>query len=267
MSHGESRDGRDHRPTVSASRSEGQPHRIGSLGPEAGLTLDHAQLVTLLDGVDFLASLSGEDVDALARKVSCVNWDPGTTVFHEGDRGDACYVIERGGVKVMRRLADGQRITLAHVGPGGVVGELALFAGDRRSASMEVVEPTQAVAIAAEDLQAILHGDAEAAIGMAVHVAELLRAANDRLFATATSTVNGRVLATLLAQVEARQAQGSVTGDIELVGSTTDLARLAGAPRDDTARILHLLENEGVITQRRGRIVVHAPAALRGQLS
>ena len=42
---------------------------------------------------------------------------------------------------------------------------------------------------------------------MAVHVAALLREANDRLFDTSTSTVNGRILATLLAQVEARQAQ------------------------------------------------------------
>lgn len=231
------------------------------------MTLDHEKLVTLLDGVDFLASLSDADIEALARRVRPVSWEAGTIVFHEGDRGDACYVIDRGAVKVMRRLADGQRITLAHVGPGGVVGELALFAGDRRSASMEVVEPTTAVAIAAEDLQEIMGRDARAAIGMAVHVAELLRAANDRLFATATSTVNGRVLATLLAQVEARQAHAPGTGDVELVGSTTDLARLAGAPKDATARILHLLENEGVISQRRGRIVVHAPAALRGHLS
>ena len=230
------------------------------------MSLPHARLVALLDGVDFLASLSDADVDALANKVTTVVWEPGTTVFQEGDRGDACYVIESGSVKIMRRLADGQRITLAHVGHGGVVGELALFAGDRRSASMEAVEPTTAVAIAADDLLAILHGDAEAAIGMAVHVAELLRTANDRLFATATSTVNGRVLATLLTQVEARQALSPGEQDVELVGSMTDLARLAGAPRDATARVLHLLENEGVISQRRGRIIVHSPQALRGHL-
>ena len=226
----------------------------------------HDRRVTLLDGVAFLGSLSDADVDALARKVTTVAWQPGTTVFEEGDRGDACYVLERGGVKVMRRLGDGQRITLAHVGEGGVVGELALFAGDRRSASMEVVEPTTAVAIAAEDLQAILHGDAEAAIGMAVHVADLLRRANDRLFATSTSTVSGRIIATLLAQMEARQARHPGGDEVELVGSMTDLARLAGASRDDTARLLHLLENEGVLTQRRGRIVIHSAAALRGHL-
>ena len=93
---------------------------------------------------------------------------------------------------------------------------------------------------------AILHGNAEAAISMAVHVAGLLQRAEDRRFASATSTVNGRILATLLAQVEARQA--SPPGgeeDIELVGSPSDLARLAGAQKDDTRTRAALARERG----------------------
>ena len=72
---------------------------------------------------------------------------------------------------------------------------------------METIEPTTAVEVASEDLIGILRSNATAAIGMAAHVADLLRAANDRVFATTTSTANGRILATLLSQVEARQAR------------------------------------------------------------
>jgi CRP-like cAMP-binding protein len=93
-----------------------------------------------------------------------------------------------------------------------------------------------------------------------------LQKAEDRLFATSTSTVNGRILAALLAQVEARQARHPGEGDVELVGSPTDLARLAGAPKDAATRLLHWLENEGVISLKRGRIIVRSPAALRGHL-
>lgn len=230
------------------------------------MSLSHETIVALLDGVDFLESLSGEEIDALAHKVDTVAWDAGTTVFQEGDRGDACYVIDDGRAKIMRRLPDGQLITLAQVGRGDVVGELALLGGDHRSASMQTIEATTAVAISADDLMTIMNANAQAAIGMAMHIAELLRAANDRLFSTATSTVNGRIMATLLAQVEMRQARTPGEQDIELVGSTTDLALLAGAHRDDAARVLHLLENEGILSMRRGRIVIHSPAALRGQL-
>jgi CRP/FNR family cyclic AMP-dependent transcriptional regulator len=229
-------------------------------------TLPHDTVVALLDELDLFESLSDDEIDVLARKVDTVAWDANTVVFEEGDRGDACYVIESGRVKVMRRLVDGQPIALAQVGHGAIVGELALFASDRRSATVMAVEPTTAIAISREDLMTILHGNAEAAISMAVHVARLLQTAEDRRFASATSTVNGRILATLLAQVQARQARHPGEEDIELVGSTTDLARLAGAAKDEAARVLHWLENEGAISLKRGRIVVHSTAALRGHL-
>jgi CRP/FNR family cyclic AMP-dependent transcriptional regulator len=229
-------------------------------------SLPHDTVVALLDELDLFESLSDDEIDALARKVDTVSWDAGTTIFEEGDHADACYVIYSGRVKVMRRLVDGQPIALAQVGHGAIVGELALFASDRRSATLQAVEDTTAIAISREDLMAILHANADAAISMAVHVAGLLQRAEDRRFASAVSTVNGRILATLLAQVEARQAGRPGDENIELVGSTTDLARLAGASKDDAARVLHWLENEGAISLKRGRIIVRSPAALRGHL-
>lgn len=230
------------------------------------MSLPHDTVVELLDGLELFASLSDAEIEALAEKVREVAWEAGTTVFHEGDPGEDCYVIQSGRVKLMRRLVDGQPITLAQVGHGGMVGELALFASDRRAATMQTVEPTVAVAISREDLMAILRGNAEAAISMAVNVARLLETANERAFASVTSTVNGRILATLLAQVEAREAAHPGERDIELVGSPTDLAKLAGAPKDAATRLLHWLENEGTISLKRGRIVVRSPAALRGHL-
>jgi CRP/FNR family cyclic AMP-dependent transcriptional regulator len=230
------------------------------------LTLPHDTIVALLDGLGLFESLSAEDIEDLASKVDVVTWPPGTTVFAEGDAGDSCYVIHSGRVKLMRRLVDGQPIALAQVGHGALVGELALFASDRRSATMQTVEETTALAISRQDLMAILRGNADAAISMAVHVAGLLQRAEDRAFTSVTSTVNGRILATLLAQVEARQAAHPGEDKVELVGSPTDLAKLAGAPKDAATRLLHWLENEGTIGLKRGRIVVYSPAALRGHL-
>lgn len=230
------------------------------------MSLPHDTIVALLDDLDLFTSLSDAEIEALAGKVHEVTWEAGEIVFREGDPGDNCYVIHSGRVKVMRRLVDGQPIALAQLGHGAMVGELALFASDRRSATLQTVEQTTAVAISRKDLMEILHGNAEAAISMAVHVASLLRQAEDRAFASVTSTVNGRILATLLAQVEARQAAHPGDDNIELVGSPSDLAKLAGAPKDAATRLLHWLENEGAITLKRGRIVVRSPAALRGHL-
>jgi CRP-like cAMP-binding protein len=219
-------------------------------------------VVALLAGHEWFASLTDEELAGLADKAETVYWEAGNVVFEEGERGDDCYVLHSGAVKILRRFPDGRRITLARLGPGSVVGELALFNGERRSATVEALEPTLAVALAGKNVMSILKADPEAAISVAVGLADRLRAANERMFEHALATVTGRVAATLLGQVEARQAQGAGDRDVEVVGSPVDIARLAGAPRESATRVLHWLENEGVISMKRGKTIVHEPAAL-----
>jgi CRP/FNR family transcriptional regulator len=224
--------------------------------------LQHETIVSLLQGVDWFSSLTSEEIDNLARGALTVQLEEGDTIFEEGDRGDRCFVIQSGAVKVLRRFPDGRRMTLARLGPGNVFGELALMGGERRSATVQAAEPTMVVGLGSDEVMALLRTDPEAALGVALTLADRLRAANERLFEYALATVSGRVAATLLAQVEARQAQGAGDRDVEVVGTATDLARLAGAARDSATRVLHWLENEGVLTLKRGKTIVHDPAAL-----
>ena len=219
-------------------------------------------VVTLLAGHEWFASLTDDELTDLADRAETVFWETGTVVFDEGERGTDCYVLHSGAVKILRRFPDGRRITLARLGPGSVVGELALFNGERRSATVEAVEPSLAVVLAGEDVMSILKTDPEAAISVAIGLADRLRAANERMFEHALATVTGRVAATLLGQVEARQAQGAGDRNVEVVGTPVDIARLAGAPREQATRVMHWLENEGVISMKRGKTVVHDPAAL-----
>jgi CRP/FNR family cyclic AMP-dependent transcriptional regulator len=131
------------------------------------LSLQYETIVALLQGLDWLSSLTDPELEGLARGATTVEWEPGEIVFEEGDTGDHCYVLHSGAVKVVRRFADGLRLTLARLGPGNIVGELALFEGDRRSATVEAVEPSIAVCLSARNVMAILRTDADAALGMA----------------------------------------------------------------------------------------------------
>jgi CRP/FNR family transcriptional regulator, cyclic AMP receptor protein len=235
--------------------------------PTETWTLQHETVVALLDSVDWFSSLTKDEIEELAQSAKTVHWDLGEIVFEEGDRGEECFIIHTGSVKVLRRFPDGRRLTLARLGAGNVFGELAIFNGERRSATIQAAEPSVAIALDQQRVMSILRSDPEAGVSVIISLADRLRATNQRLFESSVSSVSGRVIATLLSQVEARQQQGAGDKDVEVVGSVVDIARLAGAQRESCARVMYWLENEGLITIKRGRVVVHDVPALSAQLS
>ena len=87
---------------------------------------------------------------------------------------------------------------------------------------------------------------------------------NERLSRQSFQTVQSRVavvLSQLVAQeVAARQAAPS---DVLVTATQADLAQLAGSSRESASRFLAVLERAGVISQGRGRLVVHDPEALK----
>jgi CRP-like cAMP-binding protein len=51
---------------------------------------------------------------------------------------------------------------------------------------------------------------------------------------------------------------------VQVIATQADLAKLAGSSRESASRFLAVLERAGVISQGRGRLTVHDPAALQG---
>src|ERR671916_1419864 len=107
----------------------------------------------LLARVPLFAGLSERDLAQLAQVAVPRTYESGQAVFREGDTGDTCYVIREGSVRVTRRHSDGRVITLAELREGDIFGELAMFGGETRSASVEAIEETEGIALLAGDLR------------------------------------------------------------------------------------------------------------------
>jgi CRP-like cAMP-binding protein len=65
----------------------------------------------------------------------------GDHLFKEGDAGDTAYVIRSGMLEVYQDF-DGERIVLGVIGPGEIVGEMALLDDSPRMASVFAREST-----------------------------------------------------------------------------------------------------------------------------
>jgi CRP/FNR family transcriptional regulator len=219
----------------------------------------------LLARVSLFAGLSERDLEQLAQVAVPRSYESGQAVFREGDSGDTCYVIREGAVRVTRRHSDGRVITLAELRPGSIFGELAMFGGEVRSASVEALEPTRALAILAGDMRRIMVQHPEIAVKMLEGLADRLRAANERISRQSFQTVAGRVASALLGQVQAR-SDGEPERDIVIEATQAEIAQLAGASRESASRFLAKLERAGLITTGRGRVVVHEPESLRNYI-
>lgn len=222
-----------------------------------------AETAELLGRVELFSDLSEEELRRLAAVAVPRSYRAGEVLFRAGDSGDTCYIVRSGAVKVTRRHKDGRTITLAELRQGQIFGELAMFSGETRSATVEALEDTSVVALLAADVRRTLAEHPEIAVKMLAGLADRLRDANERIARQSFQTVAGRVAQVLMAQVAARQAEGAGERDVLIKATQADIAQLAGSSRESASRFLATLERAGVVTSGRGKVVVHDPAALK----
>jgi CRP-like cAMP-binding protein len=70
-----------------------------------------------------------------------VDLGPGGVLFRQGDQGDRLYIVKTGVLEILAASADGSDpAPVAYLGPGEVLGELALLTGSPRSATARCPE-------------------------------------------------------------------------------------------------------------------------------
>jgi CRP/FNR family transcriptional regulator len=237
-----------------------------------------------LAAVPVFAMLAADDLQRIAEVAVPRRFAPGEVVFREGDASDTCYVVRSGHCRAVREHSDGRTITLANFGPGEIFGELAMFEEERRSATVEAADELQVVGVLGGDMRRLMKQHPEISMRLVIALGRRLRETNERLARQSFQTVQSRVATVLLQLVEQAssegrvQAQGGIQADARasgdggapaakdvLVTSTqADVAKLAGSSRESASRFLAVLERAGVISQGRGRLIVHDPEALAG---
>ena len=223
-----------------------------------------ADVVELLARVPVFSTLEAEHLERIAELAVPRAFEPGQVVFREDDASDTCYVVRSGRARAVREHAGGRTITLATFGPGDIFGELALFEDERRSATVEAIEQTSVVAVLGPDMRRLMVEHPGISARLVIALGRRLRETNERLSRQSFQTVQSRVAVVLSELVaQERAAEQSDGADVTVTATQADLAQLAGSSRESASRFLAVLERAGVISQGRGRLVVHDPEALK----
>jgi CRP/FNR family transcriptional regulator, cyclic AMP receptor protein len=221
------------------------------------------ETIELLSRVPVFAALGEDELARVAEVAVPRRFAAGEVVFREGDESNTCYIVRSGHARAVREHTDGRSITLATFGPGDIFGELAMFDDERRSATIEAIDATEAIAILAGDMRRLLREHPGIAVKLLSSLVQRLRHTNERLTAQSFQTVQSRVAAVLSQLVEAARAEGQGDGDVLITSTQAELAQLAGSSRESASRFLAVLERAGIIAQGRGKLTVHDPDALQ----
>lgn len=220
------------------------------------------EVVDLLAIVPVFSTLEREDLQQIAPLAVPRAFDEGQVVFRKGDASDTCYIVRSGRVRAIRDHPDGRSITLASFGFGDIFGELAMFEDERRSATVEALEQTSVLAILGPDMRRLMSIHPGISMRLVIALGRRLRESNERLARQSFQTVQSRVAIVLAKLVEEVAADGAPEREVEVITTQAGIAQLAGSSRESASRFLAVLERAGVISQGRGRIVVHDPQAL-----
>ncbi|RTI55824.1 Crp/Fnr family transcriptional regulator [Thermus scotoductus] len=198
----------------------------------------------------------GPDETRLARSYfHPLTYPKGKAIFHQGDLGQALYLVEEGRVRLYRTHLGGQEKILGFLGPGEVFGEMSLLDGGERSASALAEEETLLLALYREAYLGLIRRLPLFAHNLARILAHRLRELNLELDLLAFEEARSRVAYALLKLL--RQGYGPY---LQLRHQA--LAALAGVSRETTTRVLHELKDQGVLRLFSGVVEVVDPGLL-----
>jgi CRP-like cAMP-binding protein len=139
-----------------------------------------------LKKVPLFATLTLEQLSSIDRLMVTRRYHAGEQIFKWGDHSSELYVILEGEVRIHRD--DGpQEVTLARLGPSSVMGEMAPFTDQPRSAGAQAVVATVTRVLRKDRLKAILHEHPEVLLEVIKNLSQRLVVANEQLEAAARS--------------------------------------------------------------------------------
>jgi CRP/FNR family transcriptional regulator, cyclic AMP receptor protein len=215
----------------------------------------------VLESVALFNSLTDRERSVLEARCRSLRVPNGAYLYHEGQPGDALYVLRRGRIGIWGGGERGEPVLLNVMGAGQMFGELALLSGQHlRTASVQALSRVEAIQILRTDIDA-------------------LRATHPGINNVFIQVLLGHVqrLSTQVAEMAELDAPTRIYRQIIRLGTIFDagrnggelpinqhqLASLTGVGLRITNKVLAEARADGLLLTERGRLVISDWATVR----
>ncbi|MFO1430057.1 MAG: Crp/Fnr family transcriptional regulator [Candidatus Competibacteraceae bacterium] len=210
------------------------------------------------------AEFAPPELDKLAQFAKLRLFEPKEVIFNQGEPGRHMFIVASGTVRISILSEEGREMILGTFGPGDVFGEIALFDGKARTATVTAISACECLVLERQEFLAFLEQQPRAAIKLLAALAGRLRRTNeiieDTLFLNLPSRLAKKLL--YLAEIHGRQTPRGLLIKVKL--SQQELGNLVATSRESVNKQLRAWQAQGLLQIQQGYITVIDPKKLAG---
>jgi len=199
--------------------------------------------------------LTDDELIELSKIINKHSLRSGEHVFWEGDTPNYFYIVAKGKIKVFKHASSGKEFIIAFLGPGEMVGGVAVFENQPYPASAQAVIETKVLGIKREDFISFLNSRPQVVLRIISVLSERLIVAQARLGDLAGEKVEQRLARTLLML--------SIKLGPTLPFTRQEIADMVGTTTETAIRVMSHLKDRGIIRSTRGKTVIIDELKLR----
>ncbi len=237
------------------------PVAIPPVGVSSGSV---AAPIELLRSAELLADLGESELRSIANLANRKHYTARDVVVRQADPGGEMFIIVSGHLKVVTSDPEGRDSALNIMGPGQVFGEVTLMDGGPRSATIIALGDVELLSIRREPFIQFLETSPGSAIQLLQVLSTRLRNLTERADDIAFLRVGGRLARAVVKLAEKygeKRIDHSVRIPFKL--SQQELGDLVGATRESANKQVRGWEQERIVSQQSGHLVIHDLEALR----
>ena len=217
----------------------------------------------LLRTVGIFRGLDSDGLSAVAESAYERPFSKGDTLFAQGDEATHGFVLGWGRIRLDKVTPDGQNVVLRHMGPGEMVGLVAVLRRIPFPATPVALEDGLALSWTAGRFAELMGRFPPIALNAIDVVGGRVEELQHRLQEVATQRVEQRIASTLirLASQSGRKVEEGI--EIPFALSRQDLAEMTATTLHTVSRTLSAWDSEGILESRRSsHLIIRRPHRL-----
>ncbi|MCP4168998.1 MAG: Crp/Fnr family transcriptional regulator [Chloroflexi bacterium] len=223
-------------------------------------------MVQVARTVPLFNALTEEEWQAVAPYLHGHCYPKDAYLFFQGDQPDALFILWIGRVKLVRHTDHGRDVVLEVLGPGQLLGEMAVLDGRPYSTTALTLEEVAVVSIGRRDFFSILERFPKVSMGVISELSRRLRLTSELVRSLAVDRVEQRIARTLIRLANLAGAPYDTPEEALLIDmplTRQDIAEMTGTTVETAIRVMSRFRKQGLVSSSRGRVVITDLESLR----